>query len=99
MGYILPIPHYQYQEYQNRTIPSRTSPFILEPVSKVSLEKNSNRGNSMEDQDFAGNREVTEDSINTDSMHTFDSFKNTEIPSISPEEKIYADTPVVHCKP
>ncbi|RWZ55118.1 hypothetical protein EQV77_10730 [Halobacillus fulvus] len=38
MGYILPINHYQYQDYHHRTIQKERSPFAMEKVIKASLE-------------------------------------------------------------
>lgn len=38
MGYILPINHYQYQDYQRRTIQTERSPFALEQVFKATLD-------------------------------------------------------------
>ncbi len=37
MGYILPIPQYQYQDYQQRVLPKRNSPLYLEKVYPVTL--------------------------------------------------------------
>lgn len=37
MGYILPINHYQYQDYQVRTTQKERSPFALDKVFKASL--------------------------------------------------------------
>ncbi|CDQ21001.1 hypothetical protein SAMN05192559_106216 [Halobacillus karajensis] len=37
MGYILPVNHYQYQDYQTRTAQHERSPFVLEKVYKVKL--------------------------------------------------------------
>jgi hypothetical protein len=37
MGYILPVNHYQYQDYQRRTLQTDRSPFMLEKVFKASL--------------------------------------------------------------
>ncbi|MFC4559355.1 hypothetical protein ACFO3D_14235 [Virgibacillus kekensis] len=38
MGYILPIPHYQYSDYQNRDIQEKRNPFYIEGPYKVMLE-------------------------------------------------------------
>ncbi|SFJ66462.1 hypothetical protein SAMN04487936_103245 [Halobacillus dabanensis] len=38
MGYILPINHYQYQDYQVRTTKDERSPFAFEKVFKATLD-------------------------------------------------------------
>ncbi|MYL50126.1 hypothetical protein GLV98_11570 [Halobacillus litoralis] len=38
MGYILPVNHYQYQDYQIRTTQHERSPFVLEKVFKTTLD-------------------------------------------------------------
>ncbi|MFC7321238.1 hypothetical protein [Halobacillus campisalis] len=38
MGYILPVTHYQYQDYQQRVIPDQRNPFALDRVFKVTLD-------------------------------------------------------------
>lgn len=38
MGYILPVHHYQYQDYQARATKDRRSPFALEKVFKATLD-------------------------------------------------------------
>ncbi|REJ08482.1 hypothetical protein [Halobacillus trueperi] len=38
MGYILPVNHYQYQDYQTRTTQHERSPFVLEKVFKATLD-------------------------------------------------------------
>ncbi|MFG6149434.1 hypothetical protein [Halobacillus sp. B23F22_1] len=38
MGYILPIQHYQYQDYHQRVTSEERSPFMLDPVFKVTLD-------------------------------------------------------------
>ncbi|MGR9050810.1 hypothetical protein ACQ4XT_19415 [Halobacillus faecis] len=40
MGYILPVNHYQYQDYQIRTTQHERSPFVLEKVFKAALDSN-----------------------------------------------------------
>ncbi|WLR47518.1 hypothetical protein LC065_18765 [Halobacillus litoralis] len=40
MGYILPVNHYQYQDYQIRTTQHERSPFVLEKVFKATLDSN-----------------------------------------------------------
>ncbi|MEC5423582.1 hypothetical protein QGM71_08770 [Virgibacillus sp. C22-A2] len=39
MGYILPIQHYQYNDYQNRIIKDKQNYFMIEKPFKVILEK------------------------------------------------------------
>ncbi|MFC7062820.1 hypothetical protein [Halobacillus seohaensis] len=38
MGYVLPVTNYQYQDYHKRVTPDQRSPFILDPVFKVTLD-------------------------------------------------------------
>jgi hypothetical protein len=38
MGYILPVNHYQYQDYQDRKTQDDRSPFMLEKVFKATLD-------------------------------------------------------------
>ncbi|WP_101843503.1 hypothetical protein [Halobacillus sp. Marseille-P3879] len=38
MGYILPIHHFQYQDYQQRVTQDKRSPIILDRVFKVTLD-------------------------------------------------------------
>ncbi|MFZ3577932.1 hypothetical protein [Virgibacillus sp. DJP39] len=38
MGYILPITHYQYQDYQNRVIKDKQNPYYIEKAYKVVLD-------------------------------------------------------------
>ncbi|GEN52867.1 hypothetical protein [Halobacillus faecis] len=40
MGYILPVNHYQYQDYQTRTTQRERSPFVLEKIFKATLDSN-----------------------------------------------------------
>lgn len=42
MGYILPVNHYQYQDYHKRTIPTEGSPFVLHKVYKATLDSKLN---------------------------------------------------------
>ncbi|RDI47735.1 hypothetical protein [Falsibacillus pallidus] len=35
MGYIAPIPHYQYKQYQERVTSKQYDPFFLQPITKV----------------------------------------------------------------
>ncbi|WP_433749016.1 hypothetical protein [Falsibacillus pallidus] len=35
MGYIAPIPHYQYQQYQERVNSKQYDPFFLQPIAKI----------------------------------------------------------------
>ncbi|KGP90693.1 hypothetical protein N780_03145 [Pontibacillus chungwhensis BH030062] len=39
MGYILPIPHYQYSDYRERVERTKRDPFPIEPVFKLDLEQ------------------------------------------------------------
>lgn len=39
MGYILPVPHYQYQDYHERVQPTQNDPFYIDPVFKANLEE------------------------------------------------------------
>lgn len=43
MGYILPINHYQYQDYQVRTTQGERSPFAFEKVFKATLDNKLNQ--------------------------------------------------------
>lgn len=40
MGYILPLPHFQYMEYQKRIIDTKQNPHYIEKPYKVTLETN-----------------------------------------------------------
>ncbi|WP_430787637.1 hypothetical protein VBD025_16985 [Virgibacillus flavescens] len=48
MGYILPITHYQYQDYQNRVTQKEQDPYHIEKPYKVILDTKSRE---MEDED------------------------------------------------
>ncbi|KGX85449.1 hypothetical protein [Pontibacillus marinus] len=39
MGYILPVAHYQYQDYHERVQPIENDPFYIDPVFKANLEE------------------------------------------------------------
>ncbi|MBM7554001.1 hypothetical protein [Thalassobacillus pellis] len=39
MGYILPVPMYQYDDYQERIIKPKQSPFTIEGVYRVTLDE------------------------------------------------------------
>lgn len=41
MGYILPVPSYQYSQYAEREIGTKYDPFHFVPVSKISAQSNS----------------------------------------------------------
>ncbi|EFV79062.1 hypothetical protein IIE26_02520 [Cytobacillus oceanisediminis] len=41
MGYILPVPSYQYSQYAEREIGKKYDPFHFVPVSKISAQSNS----------------------------------------------------------
>ncbi|MFD2629675.1 hypothetical protein [Oceanobacillus kapialis] len=43
MGYILPITHYQYHEYQNRVTETKRNPHYVEKPFKVILQKEHHR--------------------------------------------------------
>ncbi|WP_042224667.1 hypothetical protein [Oceanobacillus manasiensis] len=43
MGYILPIPHYQYHEYQNRIVETKRNPQFIEGPFKVILQEQHQR--------------------------------------------------------
>ncbi|ASN06494.1 hypothetical protein [Virgibacillus necropolis] len=49
MGYILPITHFQYQDYQNRVIKSDQDPFYIEHPYKVTLDTKSREMEDRED--------------------------------------------------
>ncbi|WP_100011498.1 hypothetical protein [Lentibacillus sediminis] len=46
MGYILPITHYQYNDYQNRITEQKRVPYMVERPFKVVLEKQHEEINS-----------------------------------------------------
>ncbi len=71
MGYILPITHYQYTQYANRTLRTVKSPFVLQPVNKSSLENKLHHKANHELLDFSDREET----------HHNESFrnKNTQI--------------------
>ncbi|MBX0357084.1 hypothetical protein [Halobacillus sp. Nhm2S1] len=48
MGYILPVNHYQYQDYQTRTTQRERSPFVLEKIFKATLEGNTKHNHPRE---------------------------------------------------
>ncbi|WP_226577015.1 hypothetical protein [Halobacillus litoralis] len=48
MGYILPVNHYQYQDYQIRTTQQERSPFAIEKVVKASLDSKFRHGQCRE---------------------------------------------------
>lgn len=50
MGYILPVNHYQYQDYQIRTTQHERSPFVLERILKATLD-NKLKHNQTREQD------------------------------------------------
>ncbi|MFD1017887.1 hypothetical protein [Thalassobacillus hwangdonensis] len=39
MGYILPVPHFQYRDYHQRTIQTPESPYTLQQPYKVTFDK------------------------------------------------------------
>lgn len=50
MGYILPVPFYQYQDYQQRVIPKKQNPYYIERPYKVIL--NSSHKNIENQEDY-----------------------------------------------
>lgn len=76
MGYILPITHYQYTQYANRTIRTNDSPFVLLPVVKSSLEKKLHDNENRELLDFSNElkEKQTIDALTKKSTHTDDSI-------------------------
>lgn len=48
MGYLLPVNHYQYYDYQRRTVKGKQDPFHIEKPSKIIMEANY--------QDYHGNQ-------------------------------------------
>jgi hypothetical protein len=48
MGYIAPIPHYQYKQYQEREIKVEKNPFRFFPVQSVRPLKNKSQAHSEE---------------------------------------------------
>ncbi|MGD6848482.1 hypothetical protein [Rossellomorea aquimaris] len=48
MGYIAPIPHHQYKQYQEREIKVKKHPFTFFPVQAVKPMKNNTQANTEE---------------------------------------------------
>lgn len=75
MGYILPLPHYQYKDYQKRVTADKRDPFYIEKPYKTILET--------KHQDIADEYARLEASAN--------SLKKLTAPKIPASEKLYAD--------
>ncbi|ARI77997.1 hypothetical protein [Halobacillus mangrovi] len=81
MGYILPVNHYQYQDYQKRTIPKQRSPFVLHKVYKATLDCNLTHSKNP-------NNQERQDSL-TKTLHTSMEFHAGKSSGI--REKIYSE--------
>ncbi|WP_164669445.1 hypothetical protein [Virgibacillus doumboii] len=75
MGYILPLPHYQYKDYQKRVTEYKQDPFYIEKPYKTILEP--------KHRDIADEHARLEASSN--------SIKKLTAPKVPTDEKLYAD--------
>ncbi|WP_052158756.1 hypothetical protein [Halobacillus sp. BBL2006] len=84
MGYILPINHYQYQDYQRRTIQTDRSPFMLEQVFKATLNsklKQHDQPREQDRKDYQSQKLYTSADFHAGKAH----------PHSSQHEKIYSE--------
>lgn len=87
MGYILPINHYQYQDYQNRTIQRERSPFVLERVFKSTLDSKLGDDNKPREEDLKEYQEMNERILYTPStLHIA-----KEMIKKDQDEQVYSD--------
>ncbi|MBA2174462.1 hypothetical protein H0266_06025 [Halobacillus locisalis] len=89
MGYIAPVNHYQYKDYQQRTIQTERSPFALEQVFKATLDSKLEQHDQHKEQDRKDYQEMTERLLYT--PHSLHVAHNKNEKQWKAKETIYSD--------
>lgn len=89
MGYIAPVNHYQYKDYQQRTVKTERSPYSLEGVFKATLDSKLEEDHQPREQDRIDYQDMTDKSLYTPKhIHVTQSVNQS---SLMAKGKIYSD--------
>jgi|GEM_PF-3397007 len=88
MGYILPVNHYQYKDYHDRTIQTERSPFMLEQIFKTTLDNRLKQQEQSREEDRLEYQEMSRKLFTSKDMHA---VKNPWKPAEPAHEKVYSD--------
>ncbi|GGF15271.1 hypothetical protein GCM10010954_12360 [Halobacillus andaensis] len=86
MGYILPIQHYQYQDYQQRVTSDERSPFALDRVFKVTLDHKLKEYYTPREQDRKNSQYLHHQLHTPKTVHYNEKKRATDL-----EEKVYSE--------
>ena len=88
MGYILPINHYQYQDYHHRVVQRERSPVGLDKVWKIVLDQKVKERKQMREEDRLEYQQLNDLMYTPSTIHKTKS-KSRHVPS-EVQEKVYS---------
>lgn len=89
MGYILPINHYQYQDYQHRVVQRELSPAGLDKVWKIMLDQKVKERKQMREEDRLEYQQFSDLMYTPKTVHK--AKKRSKSVPAEVQEKVYSD--------